>query len=282
MDSSDNNTSIFEIYSRYCGIRSVKHDAKEELAQLLKLLELRRKASSIVDDLNTLMPYLDLTVDSCRFARFYDFVFFMCRKNGQKNITVTKAIDAWKLVLKGRFRLLNEWCGFVEKHQRHNIPEDTWQQLLAFSRCVHEDLEGYDPKGAWPVLIDEFVDHMYRITSSNSSSTRIRGCNCGDSEAEPCRSDDSFPGLKVKAGWKRKAEVEFSNSKLFENGKRSRSIELDDNRMYREANRRGSTTDDQMENASHGSQLGSLRHSACAIEGSLSDDLAKMQTTSSY
>ncbi|KAF9598081.1 hypothetical protein IFM89_024192 [Coptis chinensis] len=27
---------------------------------------------------------------------------------------VTKAIDAWKLVLKGRFRLLNEWCGFVE------------------------------------------------------------------------------------------------------------------------------------------------------------------------
>ncbi|KAF9602916.1 hypothetical protein IFM89_032798 [Coptis chinensis] len=62
------------------------------------------------------------------------------------HVAVTKAIDAWKLVLKGRFRLLNEWGSFVEKHQRHNIPEDTWQQLLAFSRCVYEDLEGYDPK----------------------------------------------------------------------------------------------------------------------------------------
>lgn len=34
-----------------------------------------------------------------------------------------------------------------QKYQRHNISEDTWQQLLAFSRCVNEDLEGYDPRG---------------------------------------------------------------------------------------------------------------------------------------
>ncbi|XP_076883305.1 defective in cullin neddylation protein AAR3-like [Bidens hawaiensis] len=69
---------------------------------------------------------------------------------------------AWKLVLSGRFRLLNQWCNFVEKNQRHNISEDTWRQVLAFSRCVHENLEGYDPEGAWPVLVDEFVEHMYR------------------------------------------------------------------------------------------------------------------------
>ncbi|XP_072065665.1 uncharacterized protein [Arachis hypogaea] len=35
------------------------------------------------------------------FIRFYDFVFFMCRETGQKNISVSRAVTAWKLVLAG-------------------------------------------------------------------------------------------------------------------------------------------------------------------------------------
>ncbi|XLT10320.1 hypothetical protein HN51_056113 [Arachis hypogaea] len=35
------------------------------------------------------------------FIQFYDFVFFMCRENGQKNISVSRAVIAWKLVLAG-------------------------------------------------------------------------------------------------------------------------------------------------------------------------------------
>ncbi|KAF2576781.1 hypothetical protein F2Q68_00002055 [Brassica cretica] len=73
----------------------------------------------------------------------------MCRENGQKSIS--RAITSWELVLAGRFWLLNYWCDYIEKNQRHNITEDnTWQQVLAFSGCVHENLEGYDSEGAWP------------------------------------------------------------------------------------------------------------------------------------
>lgn len=39
-------------------------------------------------------------------------------------------------------------CYHTQEHQRHNISVDTWQQVLAFSRCVNEDLDGYDPKGS--------------------------------------------------------------------------------------------------------------------------------------
>lgn len=35
----------------------------------------------------------------------------------------------------------------MQKNQRYNISEDTWKQVLAFSRCVHENLKGYDPEG---------------------------------------------------------------------------------------------------------------------------------------
>lgn len=34
-----------------------------------------------------------------------------------------------------------------KKNQRYNISEDTWRQVLSFSRCVHENLGGYDPEG---------------------------------------------------------------------------------------------------------------------------------------
>ncbi|KAH0869891.1 hypothetical protein HID58_076913 [Brassica napus] len=155
------------------------------------------------------------------FTRFYDFVFFMCRENGQKSITVAKAITAWKLVLAGRFRLLNRWCDFTEKNQRHNISEDTWQQVLAFSRCVHENLEGYDSEGAWPVLIDEFVEHMYSILGPSKNTSL--SCNCGDTESESClyedplsdkhHKDDSryHTGLRSVPGLKRKTSQAYDD-----------------------------------------------------------------------
>ncbi|KAH8511062.1 hypothetical protein H0E87_008560 [Populus deltoides] len=178
----DSPGSIFEIYIRYHDIRSLKscqtdgHDehegktSRDALAQLSKIVDLKfHSRTSIFDELLKLMSKLELMADFTEFSRFYDFVFFMCRENGQKNITVNKAVTAWKLILAGRFRLLNQWCDFVQENQRHNISEDTWQQVLAFSRCVHENLEGYDPEGAWPVLIDDFVEHMYRYGTQRKS-----------------------------------------------------------------------------------------------------------------
>ncbi len=35
-------------------------------------------------------------------------------------------------------------------------------QLLEFSRTVLEDLSNYDPTAAWPVALDEFVEHIRR------------------------------------------------------------------------------------------------------------------------
>ncbi|MBA0630244.1 hypothetical protein Godav_002362, partial [Gossypium davidsonii] len=103
--------------------------------------------NAIFDELLKLMLQLDFMVEFSEFSRFYDFVFFVCRENGQNNITVSRAVATRRLILAGRFRLLNQCCDFVEKNQRHNISEDTWQQVLAFNRFVHETLEGYDPEG---------------------------------------------------------------------------------------------------------------------------------------
>ncbi|MFS7970820.1 putative defective-in-cullin neddylation protein [Helianthus anomalus] len=272
MDSP--SLDIFQIYTRYCeitlevyasepdGYRHANESmkvklAREALSHLLELVESRvYKRMSIFEELFVLMSRLNLMVDSQEFSRFYSFVFFICRENGQRSITVSRAIIAWKLVLSGRFRLLNQWCSFVENNQRHNISEDTWSQVLAFSRCVHENLEGYDPEGAWPVLIDEFVEHMYRM--SGSEDTHKLGCKCGDSEAQPIY--EALSGLKVYPGAKRKLD-----------GQELESMDayVDSDTVI--VSKRRHT----MEHGKHNNAFGCSK-SPCAVEGGLSKGFAQL------
>ena len=70
------------------------------------------------------------------------------------------ALACWRLVLTGRFRLLDPWLDFVARSRRPVVTEDTWRQVLDFSRTIHEDLTNFDANGAWPVLCDEFVEEQ--------------------------------------------------------------------------------------------------------------------------
>ncbi|EPS68299.1 hypothetical protein M569_06474, partial [Genlisea aurea] len=223
----ESSLDIFQIYCQFCEItaKSIPESCgpddelhhrvrflRVSLSQLMEMVESRFISFvSIFDELRRLKSKVDIMmVDSKEFSRFYDFVFFICRENGQKGITVNRAVTAWRLVLAGRFRLLNEWCNFVERSQRYNISEDTWRQVLAFSHGVHENLEGYDPQGPWPVLIDDFVDYLYRIKGYCGAPSLF--CNCAaDLESEHGCRDRSVhhhllpcAGLRNSAGAKRK------------------------------------------------------------------------------
>ncbi|NDW60263.1 DCN1-like protein, partial [Yangia sp. PrR004] len=45
---------------------------------------------------------------------------------------------------------------------RHNkaISRDTWAQLLEFVKTIDPQLSNFDDEGAWPYLIDEFVEYL--------------------------------------------------------------------------------------------------------------------------
>ncbi|KAK8357253.1 hypothetical protein V6Z12_A05G407400 [Gossypium hirsutum] len=248
---------------------------REALNHLLKMVESRMRArhmNATFDELlklklqlHFMVIVLFIEVDFSEFSRFYDFVLFVCRENGQKNITVSWAVAAWRFVLAGRFRLLNQWCDFVEKNQRHNISEDTWQQVLAFTRFVHETLEGYDPED----------EHMYRISGSNKDTNLF--CSYGDSRFRSYAYDDSLPVPELKRKLRECNNDKMESSEpLFSSSSNSNCTSKSKRRLIL------CRSDDRADNLPQDSCGESMEISPCEVEGCMSKGFAGLLSCCSY
>jgi len=94
--------------------------------------------------------------DSIKDIYSYTFTFSLDR--GQKNLSIEDSVAYWEILLKGHFALLDEWIIFVRERCRNTISKDTWMMVLDLALSCKPDLSDYDFEGAWPVLIDDFVE----------------------------------------------------------------------------------------------------------------------------
>lgn len=95
---------------------------------------------------------------ACKEIYVYTFQFAL--DMGQRCLPVEICIEFWKMLLRDHFVLLDEWIGFVEENVKNSISKDTWTMLWDLAAQVRPDLSDYDMNGAWPVLLDEFVEKM--------------------------------------------------------------------------------------------------------------------------
>ncbi|XP_010257311.1 PREDICTED: DCN1-like protein 2 isoform X1 [Nelumbo nucifera] len=102
--------------------------------------------------------------DEQKFREIYNFAFGWAKEKGQKSLALDTAIGMWQLLFAEKhWPLVDHWCQFLQARHNKAIPRDTWSQLLEFARSmqtVDPALSNYDAEGAWPYLIDEFVEYL--------------------------------------------------------------------------------------------------------------------------
>jgi DCN1-like protein 1/2 len=101
--------------------------------------------------------------DPSKFKQFYLWSFDYNKQPNAKVIPTELAIGLWTVLLKGHNHM-KEWLDFMnEKYLGKAITRDVWQQFLEFSTVTRLDLSNYDDEGAWPVMIDEYVERLKKL-----------------------------------------------------------------------------------------------------------------------
>ncbi|KAG6504149.1 hypothetical protein ZIOFF_036480 [Zingiber officinale] len=99
--------------------------------------------------------------DDQRFREIYNFSFGWAKEKGQKSLALETAIGMWQLLFaEWHWPLVDHWCQFLQLKHNKAISRDTWSQLLEFAKTIDLQLSNYDEEGAWPYLIDEFVEYL--------------------------------------------------------------------------------------------------------------------------
>ncbi|CAI5510365.1 unnamed protein product [Closterium sp. Naga37s-1] len=179
---------VMLVLSWHLGAATMCEYSRQEFTSGLRSLRV-----TSLEALKALLPSFRRELqDENVFRQIYNFAFAWAKEKGQKWLALDTAIGMWQLLLGYRsWPHVDHWCDFVRVQHNKAISKDTWSQLFEFSRVrcscpcpsysspsltlhlaapafpapaplllTQGQLEQYDEGGAWPYLIDEFVDHL--------------------------------------------------------------------------------------------------------------------------
>jgi len=142
-------------------VLSWKMDAKQmgyfHLKEWLKGLS-ELQCDSISKLRNKLEYLRSLLNDQSTFKSIYRYSFDFAKDKDQRSIDLETAKGMLQLLLSKRWALYPYFHQFLEQSKYKVLNKDQWCNVLEFSRSISLDLNNYDEDGAWPVLLDEFVD----------------------------------------------------------------------------------------------------------------------------
>ncbi|XP_071950156.1 DCN1-like protein 4 [Antedon mediterranea] len=117
-----------------------------------------------VDSINKLQGKLDylrsLLNDPPTFKQIYRFAFDFARKKDKRGLDYDIARTLLRLLLGRQWVLYNSFQQFLDQTNCKVVNKDQWCNILEFSRTILPDLSNHDEDGAWPVMLDEFVDWL--------------------------------------------------------------------------------------------------------------------------
>ncbi|EGV95527.1 DCN1-like protein 5 [Cricetulus griseus] len=131
--------SDFKIYYRAIVMKTPQCDCTEKLQSRFDFLR------SQLNDISS-------------FKNIYRYAFDFARDKDQRSLDIDTAKSMLALLLGRTWPLFSVFYQYLEQSKYRVMNKDQWYNVLEFSRTVHADLSNYDEDGAWPVLLDEFVE----------------------------------------------------------------------------------------------------------------------------
>jgi len=104
-----------------------------------------------------------LSCKSDQFKQFYRWLFEYAKETSErKTLDKDQAVELWVLALtESIFPLYQEYIQFInDKADVKTVTKDLWEMSYEFACEMNADLSNYQDDGAWPLTIDEFVEHM--------------------------------------------------------------------------------------------------------------------------
>lgn len=100
----------------------------------------------------------ELFINETHFKSIYQFCFDFTKGAGHRNLEIELGKAMLKLIFGTRWALLSEFIAFLDNSRYKVLNRDQWNNILEFSKTIKPDLSNYDVNGAWPVMLDEFVE----------------------------------------------------------------------------------------------------------------------------
>jgi len=126
--------------------------------------------------LRSKLDYLrNLLYETHTFKDIYRYAFDFCKEKDQRSLDMETARAMMKILLHGirKWALFPFFDTFLSESKYKVINKDQWSNVLEFSRTVSNDLSNYDEDGAWPVMLDEFVDWFRKKLAAQAAEAGI-------------------------------------------------------------------------------------------------------------
>lgn len=108
--------------------------------------------------LDVLDKQLRDSTKSAAFKDFFRFSFRFSRSPGQKALEIDTVKALLPIVLPPTHPHVTKLIAFLEASPSvRGFTEDQWNSFLIFTHEIAEDFSNFDPEGAWPSVLDDFV-----------------------------------------------------------------------------------------------------------------------------
>ena len=147
---------VILVIAKYCRAETMGEFKKQEFLQGMTAMGV-----DTIPKLRARLPQLRNELKDARaFKDLYLFVFGFSRDTGNRNLSLDTAIGLWRLLLLPKYPMVADWLQFLEaREKKHDISRDTWNMALDFFEMTKtRGVTEYQDDGAWPVIVDEFVD----------------------------------------------------------------------------------------------------------------------------